>query len=103
MKLYKVSQNVNNGYDTYSDMIVCAETAEDAKRIHPSGNWQKGGFYDEEKKEFWTEFAGSKKTYLFESSYGSWTNDLDAIKVEEIGEANSAQKKGVICSSFHAG
>ena len=103
MKIYKISQNVNNDYDTYDSAIVYAETAEDARRIHPSSTWTKGGFYDEEKKEFWTEYAGSNRKYLFEDNYGSWTNDLTSIRVEEIGETKENVEKGVILASFKAG
>lgn len=31
MKIFKISQNVNNNYDTYSDAVVCAETEEEAR------------------------------------------------------------------------
>lgn len=103
MKIYKITQSINNGYDTYDSAIVCAESTKEAKRIHPSYTWTKGGFYDEDKKEFWTEYAGSDEKYLFEGAYGSWTNNLEAISVEEIGEANPSLQKGVILASFNAG
>lgn len=35
MKLFLVSQDVNNGYDTYSNMVVCAENEEKARLTHP--------------------------------------------------------------------
>jgi hypothetical protein len=35
MYLYKISQNVNNGYHSYSDAIVCAESEKAAKNIRP--------------------------------------------------------------------
>lgn len=31
MKLWLISQNVNNGYDTYDAAVVAAETPEEAK------------------------------------------------------------------------
>jgi hypothetical protein len=33
--LYKISQNVNHGYHSYSNAIVCAESEEAAKSIRP--------------------------------------------------------------------
>lgn len=34
MKIYKLSQDVNNGYDTYDSAIVCAKDKEEARNIH---------------------------------------------------------------------
>lgn len=103
MKIYKISQNVNNEYDTYDSMVVCAENEEEAKRTHPSSIWTSGGFYNEVKKEFWTKYANSEETYQFEGTYGSWTNDLTKLEVIEIGEAKDGTPKGVIVASFNAG
>ena len=103
MNLYKVSQNVNCGYDTYDSMVVAAEDEESAKRIHPSSTWKEGGSYDEEKKGFFTTNVSGIK-YLFENEdFGSWTNDLSKISVTFIGVAAEGVEKGVICSSFNAG
>jgi len=103
MKIYKLSQNINTGYDTYSDCIVIAENEEEAKRTHPSIYDFKKLFYNEEKKQFWNFYSGSDETYLFEDEYGTWTNDLDKIKVEYIGEAKEGSEKDLVCASFHAG
>ncbi len=32
MKLYKISQNINNNYDTYDSAIVCAENEDEARK-----------------------------------------------------------------------
>lgn len=103
MKIFKLTQSVNTGYDTYDSCIVIAEGKAEAKRIHPSSIWTKGGFYDEGKKEFWTEYSSTTETYLYEGEYGTWTNDLTKIEVEEIGEAKKGSKKGVVIASFNAG
>ena len=103
LKIFKISQNVNTEYDTFSDAIVIAESEEDAKRIHPYLKSFKDIFYDEEKKQFWSKYSGKEETYLFENTYGTWTNDLTKIKVELIGIADNKLKKGVVCASFHAG
>jgi hypothetical protein len=84
MKLYLISQSVNNDYDTYSDAVVCAKDKQDAKTIHPSGR---------------VFVSRAKENYNF----GDWARNFKEIKVEEIGTANNKQKRGVICSSFHAG
>lgn len=82
MKLYKISQNENNDYDTYSNAVVCAENEEKAQMIHP-------GYGDDN----WD----GKKT-----KYDTWT-DSKNVKVEYIGEAKSDLEKGIVCASFHAG
>lgn len=83
MKLYKISQDVNNDYDTYSDAVVCASTPEEAQKIHPS--------------DYHNEEVGEK-----DEDFGSWCG-LKDVQVEEIGDANENIKKGVVCASFHAG
>ena len=73
-KLYLISQNVNNDYDTYSDAVIFADTKEEAKHF-PLGDIGK---------------------------YGSWASP-ENVKVEYLGIATKIVKKGVVCSSFHAG
>ncbi len=36
MNLYLLSQNVNDGYDTYDSCVVAAESADEARTITPS-------------------------------------------------------------------
>lgn len=73
MKLWKISQDVNNNYDTFDSAVVAAETKKEARSIHPSDG----------------------------SDYG-WC-DIKDVKVYCIGEAEKGTKKGVICASFNAG
>ena len=47
LKIFKISQNVNTEYDTFSDAIVIVESEEDAKRIHPYLKSFKDIFYDD--------------------------------------------------------
>ena len=37
--LWKIYQNENNDYDTYSDAIVVASDEESARNTHPIGSW----------------------------------------------------------------
>ena len=80
MKLFLLSQNINSGYDTYDSIIVCAETEEDARKIHPYGgeNTKNNG------------------------EYSVWADPEDVF-VEEIGTANKDVEKGVVIASFNAG
>ncbi len=79
MKLYKLSQNENTGYDTYDSMVVCAKDADEARNIHPENYWkQEGGIH------------------------GVWCMP-EKVKVEYIGEAASNVAAGVVCASFNPG
>lgn len=80
MKIYLCFQNVNNGCDTHDAIVVVAESEDDARTINPSGDpfEDKGGYTD-------------------------WVHNTADIKVEEIGEANPNQQRGVILASFNAG
>jgi hypothetical protein len=82
VKLYHLSQNERTGYDTFSDMVVCAESEEEARNIHPS-HWN---------DDPWKE-----------DMYGVWCKSPDRVEVKYLGEAADDLEKGVICSSFHAG
>lgn len=83
MNIYHLSQNICNGYETYSDCIVAAETNKKAKEIHPStyakGKWWDGNHY-----------------------LGSWVKPKYVI-AEFIGKAKKGTKSGLICASFNAG
>jgi len=73
MKLYIISQDVNDEYDTYDSAVVCAKNKEEARKTSPgSGDI--------------LEWAAVKD-----------------IKVEYLGEAKKGLKKGVVITSFNAG
>ena len=84
MKLYKVWQNVRSGYDTYSDMVVCAGSAEEARSMHPGD------------KNYPTEDNWNDNS-------GTWCALPGDAYVEYLGVARGDLLKGVICTSFHAG
>jgi hypothetical protein len=80
MNIYKLTQNVNTGYDTYDALVVYAKSAERAREIMP---------YEVDEKD----------------TYNLWVSsaDKDKIKVEYLGKARSNAKEGIIVSSFVAG
>ena len=80
MKIYKIWQRDNSGYDTYDSAVVCAVDEDDARSIHPGG----GVCIDET------------------VNYDSWVTKSKVV-VECIGEAYGDVKRGVIVSSFNAG
>ena len=82
MKLYIISQDVNDDYDTYDSAVVAAESEEDAKTIHPSG------------REVPVEDVPEK--------YPEWSI-LSHIKVKLVGIAVEGTKRGVLVASYNAG
>lgn len=94
MKLFKISQNKNNRYDTYDSAVVCAENEEDAKTIHPDGKANDAS----------TDPAIYRRGRSFDSPdfIDDWTG-LSDIEVEYIGEAKEGLERGVVVASFNAG
>jgi hypothetical protein len=78
MDLYLVSQDVNDDWDTYDSMIVVAASEDDARSIHPNGNW--GGSFG-----------------------GGWCSSPEQAKVKWIGIPRGDMKRGVVLASFNAG
>lgn len=112
MKIYKVSQQENTGYDTYSSMIVAAPDKQSAKRIYPHTVWNVS--WNEEHKCWWNTRPKRLEEYavawldsreMIEERYESsvWANNEDNITVEHLGTACPSIKMGVIIASFHAG
>lgn len=85
MKLWRISQDKNNDFDTYDSAVVAAESKEDAIATHPS------------------EFGeGVPDVGCVDRQYGTWTSK-ENIKCELIGEATEGVAAGVIVASFNAG
>ena len=82
MNLYKISQTVNNDWDTYDSAVVAAPDEETARTMHPRGTEQVTPH---------TEWANS-----------DWAEPKH-VSVELIGEAKTETKQGIICASFNAG
>ncbi len=97
MKIYLLSQDVVNGYDTYDSAIVIAENEDEARKIHPNklvthvindqwmGTCSDGEEYKNEPYD-WVEYS-----------------EIDKISVKYIGEASKEQQKGLVLASFNAG
>ena len=85
MKLYLITQNLNNGWDTYDSAVVAAKSPRAAQLTHP--DWC-------DTKSPWN---GKEKDH-----YGCWV-DADLVLVDYLGPAKKGTKAGVICASFNAG
>lgn len=81
MKLWLISQKVNNDYDTYDSAIVAAETEDAAKNMRPDG----------------TEFTDAESLF-----FSSWC-ELKDVEIEYLGNAAKHIKRGVILASYRAG
>lgn len=79
MNIYKLSQSINNKYDTFDAIIVVAENEEEAKKILPH------------KFKVWDGY-----------NYSDWARPED-ITVRLIGKAKKDIQKGCILASFRAG
>ena len=82
MNLYKISQDVNNEYNTYDGAIVAAESEEEARKIHPASGYNTTGYSNK-----WDE--------------NTWCNISD-VDVKLIGTSTDCIEKGVILASFNA-
>lgn len=84
MNLYLLSQNERNGYDTYDSCVVCAESEDEAKRIHPREQ---------------NECFHGRNNWQSET----WASYPENVTCKLIGTAADNVKKGVVCASFNAG
>lgn len=85
--LYKIEQDVNRGYDTYSDAVVVADSEEDAKKIHP-------GMYS----------GYSAVERVWEEQDYAWAEKPEQVTAVLVGTAVPELTPGtVVCASFHAG
>ena len=85
MKLWLISQNSNDDYDTYDAAVVAAESDEEARHMNPRNG----------ERMDWTDAASNQ--------YGSWCSTPDAVLVCLIGEATPGTEAGVVLASFNAG
>lgn len=79
--LYFISQNINTGYDVFTEAVVTADSFEEAQKIRPDGRLD---------------------PYDIHEDHG-WTTP-ENVHVELIGRAEECIAAGkVICASYHAG
>jgi hypothetical protein len=104
LKLYKISQEIVGGWDTYDSAVVAAYSPGDARNINAStfvthitdGKWM--GTYSMSA----ISHAGDE----YENDDGrDWPRycDIKHVKVDYLGTACSLMKRGVILASFNAG
>jgi len=82
MNIYRISQEINNDYETYDSAVVIAANELEAKNIRPDGDPLKPA-----------------------SLYDAWVGDVDQVKCELIGVADEKRiiNDRVVVASFNAG
>lgn len=92
MNIYRISQGVNNKYDTYDSAIVIAPDAETARRIMPVHSGLEAGLGQA------CEMVDPK------AEYSGWATDIADVTVELIGISTARLNRiGCVCASFNAG
>jgi len=87
--LYLVSAEDFGGYDTYDSFIACADSKDEARRMHPDG------CLDE--NDVSVSWGPGRRN-------GCWINfeDIDKLYVQHLGKSSKIVK-GVVLASFNAG
>ena len=99
--LWKLSQNVNNGYETYDSAIVVAPDRMSASEVHPARYSDTGEaiYCFDRTQDAWVDVSSGCRV----DSSPSWCRPND-VKVVCVGEAASFLEAGsVVCSSYNAG
>lgn len=96
MKLWRISQDVNNNYGTYDSAVVAAETEDEARNIYPD-NW------DNNPKKWngskWLRYLEDRRVLDYSSR--SWTSP-DNVSVQFLADGYEGPA-GTVVASFNAG
>lgn len=96
MKLWLISQNVNNNYDTYDSAVVAAETEDEARNIYPD-NW--GHCHKRWNGSKWLRYLDDGR--VLDCNSGSWTSP-DNVSVQFLADGYEGPA-GTVLASFNAG
>lgn len=96
MNLYHIKRHKHGGWDTYSNFVVAAESAEAAFATHPRGEPRIMGPDP-------TRVDLDGDDWEFDSQCREWVRDISEVTIRLIGTASDGVEAGVICASFHAG
>jgi len=83
LRLYKIWQTRNRGYETYDSAVVIAESKEDARLMHPLDG------HDIRRDR-------GRKNW-------DWVTNLRYVRVKLIGYASKGSKRSIVVASFHSG
>lgn len=102
MNIYLVTQNSNNGYDTYDSFVCAAPDEETARRMWPNSDsdlcWSEDG------QPLEMCYLMGKPTGVFERVvYGTtWATHLGSVTATKIGTSDDNEQR-IILASFKAG
>lgn len=96
MNIYLVSQNQNNGYDTFDSFVCIARTAREAKHMAPRHKYK----YDPKTKK-WLDLGPQIIDWNCPQVSG-WALSPKHVQVKRIG-ISIRKKTCVVCASFNAG
>lgn len=106
MKLFKIEQSKNDGYDTYDCAVVAAKDADEARLIHPStfavDLWSPEGWMGRYNNANRPDIHGKPYMCYDADGDGSWAHP-DDVTATLVGTAKPGTKRGVIVASFNAG
>jgi hypothetical protein len=89
MNVYFISQDKNNGYDTYDSAVVIAPDEVTAKRIYPS-RWRDEIIYLDE-------------ATTNDHTNWDWVDSAEFVQARLIGTATEGAEVEIVCASFNAG
>lgn len=108
LKLFRLTQTSNTGYDTFSEAVVVARTPAEAAQIYPKRGikaaWDPAfQEYGDEPYGAWVEDHGNGYRAPVTAGATAWAPP-DEVTAEDIGIAAAHLQAGtVVCASFHAG
>lgn len=103
IKLYLISQDKNNDYDTYDSAVVAARNEIEAAQIHPNSDTFDIVYDLNFDCWMWTIGTTTDATEYVPYRNDSWVEDPHDIEVKYLGEAADGIEVGVVCASFNAG
>jgi hypothetical protein len=112
--LWRLSQDVYGGYDTYDSCVVAAVDEAAAKRVHPGGG--DGVVFDED-RQIWIyeslRLLPGTEGYAFDEEEGEraddevyghdWACHAEQVLAVCIGATTVYEPGAIVCSSFNAG
>jgi len=104
--IFLISREDDIDYDEYDSFVVVAMCPSDAVRTHPSFKMGDPNVirYLRHCGEWFMIFDDGTVDTKPACNAGGWTDDLESLSVEYVGEAMGGHMLGrVICSSFRAG
>jgi hypothetical protein len=96
MKLWLISQNVNNNYDTFDSAVVAAETEQKARETYPSYSERDNGY-----KWNGTRWDHHCNGQILDLSPSCWTTP-DNVSVQFLADGYNGPA-GTVLASFNAG